>query len=162
MEKRLYRSRTDRIVGGVCAGLGEYFGIDPTLVRLAAVLLTLVNGVGVVVYVVLWIVVPEEETTVSDSETPQTTPEGVVTVPVEAAPEVAPAPEASASPASVPSAPAPAGRPARGGLTGGIVLIVIGAIFLVSQFVPGLDIGKLWPLILVGIGVTMIVRGGRR
>jgi phage shock protein C len=159
MEKRLYRSRTDRIVGGVCGGLGEYFGIDPTLVRLAAVLLTLVNGVGVAVYVILWIVVPEEETTVSDNETPETTSEVAVPAPVQAAPEAAQAPSSPAGPSP---APAPAGRPARGGLTGGIVLIVIGAIFLVSQFVPGLDIGKLWPLILVGIGVTMIVRGGRR
>jgi phage shock protein C len=162
MEKRLYRSRTDRLVAGVCGGLGEYFGIDPTLVRLAAVLLTLVNGVGLAVYVILWIVVPEEETTVSDNETPQTASEGAVTVPVQEAPEVVQAPAAPASPPTAPPAPAPAGRPARGGLTGGIVLIVIGAIFLVSQFVPGLDIGKLWPLILVGIGVTMIVRGGRR
>jgi uncharacterized membrane protein len=52
-----------------------------------------------------------------------------------------------------------AGREARnGGMMGGVILIVLGGIFLVSQFVPGVDIGKLWPLILVAIGVGIILR----
>lgn len=55
---RLYRSRHDRFLGGVCGGLGQYFGIDPVIVRLAFVLL-LTTGIGVLAYLVLWIVVPE-------------------------------------------------------------------------------------------------------
>lgn len=59
--KKLYRSRTDRMIGGVCGGLAEYFGIDATLVRLVAALL-LVFGVGSagLVYIIMWIVVPEK------------------------------------------------------------------------------------------------------
>ena len=58
--KKLYRSRTERMIGGVCGGLGKYFDIDPTLVRLAFVLaLLLLNG-GLILYLILWIVVPEE------------------------------------------------------------------------------------------------------
>lgn len=60
MENRLYRSKTDVILGGVCAGLGQYLGIDPTWVRLFFVLITLAGGAGVLVYIILWIVVPEE------------------------------------------------------------------------------------------------------
>ena len=60
MENRLYRSKTDVILGGVCAGLGKYLGIDPTWVRLFFVLITLAGGAGVLVYIILWIVVPEE------------------------------------------------------------------------------------------------------
>ena len=58
--KRLYRIRDGRLVAGVCAGLAAYFGIDPTLVRLAFVLVTLFGGLGVLFYLFAWIVIPEE------------------------------------------------------------------------------------------------------
>jgi len=58
--KRLMRSRDDRMLFGVCAGLAQYLGIDPVIVRLLAVLLTLWNGVGLLIYLVLAIVVPQE------------------------------------------------------------------------------------------------------
>jgi phage shock protein C len=57
--KRLYRSRTSRQLGGVCGGLGEYFNIDPTLVRLAFVVLMLWGGAALPLYVVMWIIIPE-------------------------------------------------------------------------------------------------------
>jgi len=58
-EKRLYRSRINRTVAGVCAGIADYFGWDPTLVRIAWILLTLLGGSGILIYVILWLVVPE-------------------------------------------------------------------------------------------------------
>ncbi len=61
MDKRkLYRSNTNRMLGGVCGGLGEYFDIDPTLVRLIFVLLTLAGASGVLIYIIMLIVVPNE------------------------------------------------------------------------------------------------------
>jgi phage shock protein C len=63
-QKRLYRSQDDRMIAGVCAGLAEYMDVDPTLVRLAMVGVTLVGGSGFLVYVIAWIIMPErpEET----------------------------------------------------------------------------------------------------
>ena len=59
--KQLTRSRSGRMIMGVCAGLGAYFNIDPTLIRLAAVLLLFVTGPGVVVaYLIMALIVPEE------------------------------------------------------------------------------------------------------
>lgn len=58
--KRLYRSRSDRMIGGVCGGLGDYLNIDPTLVRLAFAILALAAGPGLPLYIIMWIVVPEE------------------------------------------------------------------------------------------------------
>lgn len=58
--KRLYRSRTERMIGGVAGGLGEYFNIDPTLVRLGFVVGTFMGGPGLILYFILLIVVPEE------------------------------------------------------------------------------------------------------
>ncbi|HHT69886.1 MAG TPA: PspC domain-containing protein [Firmicutes bacterium] len=58
MSKRLYRSR-DRKLGGVCGGIAEYLGTDPTVIRLIWVLLSLLYGSGLIVYLVCWIVIPE-------------------------------------------------------------------------------------------------------
>ena len=55
--KRLYRSRSDRRIAGVCGGLAEYFGIDPALVRIVFVILAL-TGVGLITYAIFWIAVP--------------------------------------------------------------------------------------------------------
>ncbi len=66
---RLYRSTTDKVIGGVCGGLAAYFKIDPVLVRLAFVVFTLAGGASVLLYIVLWIAVPEG-TTVAVVDTP--------------------------------------------------------------------------------------------
>jgi phage shock protein C len=58
MNKRLYRSRESKIIGGVCGGLGEYFELDPTLVRIITVLLFLLPGIGILSYIVAWILIP--------------------------------------------------------------------------------------------------------
>jgi phage shock protein C len=58
--KKLYRSMKNKMLGGVSAGLGEYLTIDPTLVRLAFVALALMGGPGIVIYLIMWLVVPPE------------------------------------------------------------------------------------------------------
>jgi phage shock protein C len=58
MERRLYRSRDEKMIGGVCGGLAEYFNVDPTLVRLIWVIITLIGGAGVLLYIVLWLIMP--------------------------------------------------------------------------------------------------------
>ncbi len=58
-EKKLVRSTTDKMVAGVCGGLAEYFDIDPTLVRALFVIVTLLGGSGILIYIILWLVMPE-------------------------------------------------------------------------------------------------------
>lgn len=59
--KRLYRSRKDRVIAGVCGGLGEYFNVDPVIFRVLAVILLIPGGFpGLIPYVVLWIIVPQK------------------------------------------------------------------------------------------------------
>jgi phage shock protein PspC (stress-responsive transcriptional regulator) len=61
--KRLYRSKKDRMLGGVCAGLGEHLDVDPTVIRLVWVVLTAISmGTGIIVYILAWIIIPEEDT----------------------------------------------------------------------------------------------------
>lgn len=65
MAKKLYRSRTDRKIWGVCGGLAKYFNIDPTIVRVIAVVSIFVTGVSVIAYIVMAIVVPLESSGVN-------------------------------------------------------------------------------------------------
>ena len=58
--KQLFRSRTNRRIAGVCGGIGEYFGIDPTLVRLLWLLSIFMGGLGIIAYLIAWIIMPEE------------------------------------------------------------------------------------------------------
>ena len=56
--KKLYRSRKERMIGGVCGGLAEYFGMDPTWVRLIFIFLLLLGGSAFLVYLIMWVIVP--------------------------------------------------------------------------------------------------------
>jgi phage shock protein C len=57
----LRRSRTDRVIAGVCGGVGRYLGVDPVLIRVALVVLAIVGGGGILLYVLGWILIPEEK-----------------------------------------------------------------------------------------------------
>ena len=57
--RKLYRSQTNRMVAGVCGGMAEYFNIDATLIRILFVVLTVFGGAGLVLYLLMWIIVPE-------------------------------------------------------------------------------------------------------
>ena len=58
--KKLYRSKDDRWLGGVCGGIAKYFNVDSTIIRVLFILFALVIGGGILVYIILWIVIPEE------------------------------------------------------------------------------------------------------
>ena len=68
METRLYRSRDNKLVGGVCGGIAEYLRIDPTLTRIITVLLFLLPGLGILTYLVAWLIIPLRPL---DAETPR-------------------------------------------------------------------------------------------
>ncbi len=61
MEKRLYRSSRNRVLAGVCGGLGEYFRVDPVIIRLLAVIFTIMGGAGLIAYIIAMIVIPSED-----------------------------------------------------------------------------------------------------
>jgi phage shock protein C len=65
-KRKLYRSRKNKVLGGVCGGLGEYFDIDPSLIRLLWVFVVLMGGSGVLIYIILWVILPEEDSKVKE------------------------------------------------------------------------------------------------
>jgi phage shock protein C len=58
--RKLYRSRTNRMLGGVCGGLAQYLNIDVTVIRVAFVVLSVLGGSGVLIYIAMWVLVPPE------------------------------------------------------------------------------------------------------
>ena len=141
--RKLYRSRKDKMIGGVAGGLAEYFDIDPTLVRIIFVVTLFVGGGGFLAYIILWIVVPEEP---------------FVFVP----PDTSSQSSADGSTANPNPSPSPAefyeSRHEKRRNIGGAILIVIGVLFLMDNFVPRFHFGDFWPLILIAIGVGLLLK----
>jgi phage shock protein C len=72
--KRLYRSQKERMLGGVCGGLGEHIDVDPTIIRLVWVVVTLLScGIGIIFYLIAWIIIPDSP---EESMVPATITEG--------------------------------------------------------------------------------------
>lgn len=59
-DRTLRRSRSNKVLGGVCGGLGDYFNIDPVIVRLLFVAAFIFAGIGPLIYIIMWIVIPQE------------------------------------------------------------------------------------------------------
>jgi phage shock protein C len=161
---RLYRSRDERMIGGVAGGMAQNLGLDPTIVRIGWVLLALVAPITPLVYFVLMFVIPEEPET-------WTPPAGAHAD--AAASSVAPPPTATAATAPGDRDPRrdarQAARAARRGpgdrsaaLILGVLLVVVGGWFLIRPYIPRFDIGVYWPYVVIGLGVVLIVAAATR
>jgi phage shock protein PspC (stress-responsive transcriptional regulator) len=159
--KRLYRSLTDRKFAGVAGGLAEYFVMDPLLIRLAFVILTIAGGGGFLIYLILWIVTPENPFRVQPQvnqpgpDFQQSNP-GSAGYATDASGYTTEAPQTD--PSVSPSTPMPQARERnKGSLIGGMVLITLGALFLADELIPQINFGDLWPVILIVIGVGLLI-----
>ena len=138
--RKLRRNPMNRVIGGVCSGLADFFGVDVALMRIAFVIAFLFASFGFWLYIILWIVLPESQQTTDNgqqsfgqSQSPQS--ESV---------------SGSKSESKVKS------------IFAGAFIILIGLLFLVNNFIPINWVWKLWPLILVAIGVVMIVTSRKK
>lgn len=134
-QKQLYRSKTDRVLGGVAGGLGEYFEIDSTLVRLIFLILFFSGGSGVILYLVLWLIVPSKSgKKIADEETIKENVEEIKTKASEISND-------------------------QGKQWLGILLLILGLVLLLRNLgFFRLFVGQLWPLILIIIGIVMLFR----
>lgn len=67
--KKLYKSRKNKMIGGVCGGLAEYFNMDPTIVRIIAAILCILKGAGFIIYLIAVIVMPYDDETFDEDDT---------------------------------------------------------------------------------------------
>ncbi len=147
MNKKLYRSSKDRMLGGVAAGLAEYFSIDPTLVRVLFVVTLFLGGTGILAYIVLWIVVPEEPIKFPNTETASEKPE----TETDSTKQENEFDATKAYFASIDK------RREKRRMTAGFILLILGIIFLADNFIPRINIGEFWPLLLVAAGIGILL-----
>ena len=172
MEKRLYRSRTDRMIGGVCGGLGRYFNVDPSLIRLAFVLLLVFGGSGFLLYVILWVILPEEgRSYASQEEISRSNTQEIAERAKQFGQDVktafgGPATDASGQPLASDTTGGMPSEPARRSSTSGawvigLVMIVLGGLFLLDNL-TAFSFGQMWPLVLILIGAVMLYNQFRK
>ena len=133
---KLYRSETDKKIGGVCGGLANYFDIDVVLIRVAFVLLLLFGGGGLLAYIILWVVIPVEPMDFTKagniqedtSNMDETSEEGVENQ----------------------------NKKNNTSLIAGMILIFVGLIILFDKILPYYNILDFWPIVFIVIGALMI------
>lgn len=139
--KKIYRSRTDKVISGVCGGIGKYFGIDPTIVRIIWAIFIFAMGTGVLAYILAMIIIPVEPV---DGEPVETKADGTV--------DLYRSEKASVNINS---------RTVL--LVFGSVILAIGILFLIVTLFGSVgwvfSIGSkiFWPLVIIGAGVAVLV-----
>lgn len=159
---RFYRG-SDRIIGGVCSGIAAGLHVDPLWVRLAFVVLAFAQGIGLLVYILLWLVMPE---------TPQGQAHhsGFVSMTADlrrmwaelrGQPVAAPSATSGAAPTDTSAPPAAPASPAPNqSVLLGVILLVIGLVLLGNN-TGFVNWSVLWPIILIAIGVFVLLRNSR-
>ncbi|MCD4745987.1 MAG: PspC domain-containing protein [Bacteroidales bacterium] len=140
-QPKFYRSKTDTVIGGVAGGLAKYLNTDPLIIRILFVLAVLLGGGGLIIYIVLWIVVPLENNDIFNNNKTFINMEDKKT---------------NFETDSKDMKQKHDKHKHDGSLIGGLILITLGAIFLIDRFVPRINFGDLWPIILIIIGVVLI------
>ena len=145
--KKLYRSRTNSMIAGVCGGLSEHLEVDPTIVRLGFALLTLYSGIGMIAYIILWVIVPYPDTcTASASETLREGAEEIQEKARQVAESISPAIRGTQGPTT--------------NVVIGIILIGMGLIFLARtlniSWLNWLNPQTLMPIILIIVGILLL------
>ena len=166
MRERLYRSRDDRMLFGVAGGMARYLDIDPSIVRIVWALLTIAGGAGLLLYIVAAVVIPE--------------------APVGWTPQAATGDQDRTGPAATGAADPASNTPGTSSTTGGtgpawsyragvdrrdhgggavllgLVLVGLGAWFLLQRFIPEIDGEVLWPVVLLLLGGALVIGSLRR
>jgi phage shock protein PspC (stress-responsive transcriptional regulator) len=153
MSTRITKSKTDHVVDGVCGGLAEYFGIDSIFVRLAFVALIFINGIGVILYIVLVIIMPKAE--MLDQSPKETIQENIQ----EMGERIK---EAGEEMGAAFSKKTEEKHPNHAEWFG-ILLILIGVIFLLKtlNLIEWFNDDLIWPFIIICIGAWLLIKRWR-
>jgi phage shock protein PspC (stress-responsive transcriptional regulator) len=142
MSKKLFRSNKEKVLGGVCGGIGNYFDVDPVIVRILFVVAAISWGTGIILYLIAWIIIPKEEIIYSqqgnydnsnDAEMSgfQTTAENIKSK-------------------------------SKSKNFFGFALIIIGGLILFDDYVNIMKIKYLFPIILIVAGIYLILNQGKK
>lgn len=149
MSKKLYRSRNDRMIAGVCGGLAEYFNVDSTFIRLALLFIFLFQGIGLIAYLIAWVVISEEPVD-QGRKMPDDyyLEERNKSEKAEGFQEDYEREEEKDKDTS--------SKDNRRRKLFAVILIIVGSIFLLDIWIPDLYWERYWPLILIAAGFLLL------
>ncbi len=139
--KKLERNPMNKVLGGVCSGLADYFNFDVALVRVLFVIAFLFASFGFWLYIILWMVLPEKNVGFDFEQQ---------------------ASSEAQQPTENIQQSADEDKKKLTAIVSGVIVILIGLIFLINNFIPISWVWKLWPLILVAIGTVMIYKAVKK
>ncbi len=146
--KKMYRTINDKVIAGVAGGLAEYFEVDVVIFRLLFVLLFFFGGGGLLAYIIMWIVVPAKRIQFQYGNSPASqsgaTEQDTANT------------ENTSAETQQNTATSKRREPSNGSLVAGIILIVMGVLFLINRMMPWVDLGNFWPVLLI-IGGFFII-----
>lgn len=166
MTRRLTRDTKNAVLGGVAAGFGNYFNVDPVLVRLAFILLVFLNGFGLLAYVVGWVIMPRADRTAgADRAAGADRTAGAAPPVVDPAGRIVETVRQAGERVADGFQRLPDDK-GRGSAIAGVVLIVLGLVFLLDRFSwwhwpHWARLANLWPVILIAVGVSLIFEAAR-
>lgn len=173
MSKKIYRSRRERVLGGVCGGLAEYFDLDVLLIRLFFILLFFVHGVSLLFYIIAWAVIPEKPYHITSNKVKKEEKTKPGDYPGEEDNIDSPAPAGDYEKSTDISAATYDGEAledrekdrvddqGQKRRTIGIILVALGSIFLLDNWFPFFYWGSFWPLALIAVGLGIVWQATR-
>ncbi len=146
--KKMHRTVNDKVIAGVAGGLAEYFDVDVVIFRLLFVLLFFFGGGGLLAYIIMWIVIPAKRVPFQYANSGVSSQYGTA-----GQDNAGNNPE---DPQATHTATAKRNSPSNVSLVAGIILIVMGVLFLINRVIPWVDLGNFWPVLLI-IGGFFII-----
>lgn len=141
MIKKLYRNKHDKMIGGVASGLADYFEVDPLIIRALFIIITIAYGIGIIAYIVLWIIVPANDFDNIDNFGTYNNANFDNKIREDEFDNID-----------------YTNKKNDRKLLGGIVLIVIGFLLFLNEILPGFDFEFIVPIILIIIGVSILYK----
>ncbi|MBK7107371.1 MAG: PspC domain-containing protein [Ignavibacteriae bacterium] len=151
MEKKLYRSRTKKVIAGIGGGLGDYIGVDPVIIRILLILFTILSGFGILVYIILWVVIQEEPYDNSIINGTQNNSQNISSN----NPEINSTGISQENNANQQNKIIPESSN-KGRVIFGAILIGVGLMFLSDRFIPSFDFEVLFMTAIILLGLFLI------
>lgn len=163
--KNIYRSKDQKIIAGVCGGIGEYFEIDPVVIRIIFVVLMIAAGTGLAIYIILWLIIPEYQGEPLIKNVAEEISNAIKKEKVkeefeeELKKETA---KEEIKKEEVVSASLKTKRVVDSNALAGYMIIALGVIILIANLIPQIriweQIANLWPLVLVFFGLAILTK----
>ena len=148
MPQNLHKSRTNKVIAGVCGGVGEYFNVDATLIRLVWALAIFLGGSGFIIYILAMIIMP-------DDPRPEQKKQTVSAIEATSGPNGDEATKSEAGPKETNNT---TGEEKRNQIFG-LFLVALGGYFLLERYFPFFEIHNWWPVLIIIIGLFVMLKG---